>query len=209
MPEDSNLNDETAAQEWDERKSLLMEGLLGESHDRVMHALIPYAIGGALDLYYYPNRIPGTAIATKELSELPREGSKNDVFDCYELVMFTRHPVELEQVKNQNHPFGRIHKTISAILNPMARYSAEACLNPRETCEFPQEFDHIGGKCIIFDAYPDSNPANPEKFGLLAIIEVFRSEMEYAQHHGTAALIERLKAAGHYPYSDMDRKPVA
>jgi hypothetical protein len=35
----------------------------------VMHAIIPYAIGGGLDLYYYPNGLPGTAIATKELSE--------------------------------------------------------------------------------------------------------------------------------------------
>ena len=41
-------DDERLAQEWHDRKSLLMESLLGKEHDMVMHAMIPYAIGGAL-----------------------------------------------------------------------------------------------------------------------------------------------------------------
>jgi hypothetical protein len=47
-----------------------------------------------------------------------------------------------------------------------------------------------------------------EDVGLLAIIEVFRSDMEYAQENGGAKLIKRLKSKGHYPYSDLDRDPV-
>ena len=78
-----------AAEDWYERKSRLMEQSLGKEHDMVMHAIIPYSVGGGLDLYYYPNGIPGTAIATKELSESPTEGSSNKVYDRYELVMFT------------------------------------------------------------------------------------------------------------------------
>ncbi len=46
----------------------------------VGHAIIPYYLGAALDLYYYPNGLPGTAFATKELSEHPNEGSSNNVF---------------------------------------------------------------------------------------------------------------------------------
>jgi hypothetical protein len=86
-----------------------------------MHAIFPYSIGGALDLYYYPHRIPGTAVATKELCELPGEGSRNRCFDCCELVMFTRHPLDLEAVKAEQTPFVRAHQTISAILNFVAR----------------------------------------------------------------------------------------
>jgi hypothetical protein len=78
--------DEIAAREWYDRKSALMVEILGEEHNMVMHAIIPYAIGGGLDLYYFPNGIEGTGVATKELSEIPGEGSSNDVFDCYELV---------------------------------------------------------------------------------------------------------------------------
>jgi hypothetical protein len=44
---------------------------------------------------------------------------------------------------------------------------------------------------------------------LLAIIEVFRSEMEFARKHGGAKLIQHLKATGSYSYSDLDRDPVA
>jgi len=42
-----------------------------------------------------------------------------------------------------------------------------------------------------------------------AIIEVFRSEMDFARENGGASLLQRLDDAGHYPYSDLDREPVA
>jgi hypothetical protein len=197
------------AHRWYERKSALMEEWLGPEHDMVMHAIIPYCVGGALDLSYYPNGIPGTAIATKELCEMPGEGSANDVFDSYELVMFTRHPIDLDAAKDETTPFGRVHKGINAILNHIAPYSAEATLNPRETCEFPADMETVGGRCLIFDGYPSYSEDEPAEFGLLALIEVFRSEMEFAQEYGGAELLERLKAAGYYPYSDLDREPVA
>lgn len=201
--------DAQAAKQWYDRKSLLMEEVLGQEHNMVMHAIIPYAIGGALDLYYYPNGVAGTAIATKELSEMPGVGSSNRVYQCYELVMFTRHPIDLDNARDTNSAFGRAHASINGILNSMARYSAEAALNPNETCEFPAETPRLGGRCLIFDGYPAYPKDEPAEFGLLAIIEVFRSEMEYAREHGGAALLKKLKAARRYPYSDLQRTPVA
>ncbi len=184
----------------------MMVELLGSEHDTVMHAIIPYAIGGGLDLYYFPNGITGTAIATKELCELPDQGSTNDVFETYELVMFTRHPLSLENAKDESTPFGRIHKSINAILNHIAPYSAQATLNPHETCEFPTDMATVGGKCLIFDAY--GFDGEHTEFGLLLVIEIHRSEMDYAREHGGEELLEKLKQAGHYPYSDMERPAV-
>jgi Suppressor of fused protein (SUFU) len=200
--------DEELGREWYDRKSELMEELLGKEHDMVMHAIIPYAVGGALDLYYYPNELPGTAIATKELSELPGEGSSNDVFQCYELVMFTRHSIDLDAANDEETPFGRAHEAISSILNHIAPYSAQATLNPNETCEFPADMPRVGGRCLIFDEYPSYPEYERADFGLLAVIEVFRSEMKFARKNGGAKLLKRLRAKGHYPYSDLDRKPV-
>ncbi len=197
------------AQRWYDRKSALMEASLGKEHDMVMHAIIPYAIGGGLDLYYYPHGLPGTAVATKELSELPNEGSTNEPYRSYELVMFTRHPLDLDAARDESTEFGRAHTSIHAILNCIARYSAEATLNPNETCEFPAEMERLGGKCLIFEGYACHSDDLVERFGLLAIIEVFPSEMEYARKNGGAKLIKRLKSKGHYPHSDLDRKPVA
>ena len=196
-------------QGWHDRKSSLMEASLGQEHNMVMHALIPYSIGGELDLYYYPNRLPGTAIATKELSEAPNEGSSNDVYRCYELVMFTKHRLNLDEAQDETTAFGKAHASINSILNCIAPYSDEATLNPHETCEFPAEMERLGGRCLIFDGYACHSDDMVENFGLLLLIEVFRSEMEYARENGGAKLIERLKAKGFYPYSDLDREPVA
>lgn len=197
------------AEAWNDRKSKLMETVLGREHDMVMHAIIPYAVGGALDLYYFPHSIPGTAIATKELSVLPEQGSSNRVFSCYELAMFTRHPLDLDAAKDDSTPFGRAHSNIKRILNRIAPYSASATLNPNETCEFPANMEHVGGKCLIFDAYGSPSSEQKRSFGVLAIIEIHRSEMDFARSAGGAELIQRLKAGGHYPYSDLDRDPVA
>jgi len=201
--------DEELARRWYDRKSALMEEVLGREHDMVMHAIIPYAIGGGLDLYYYPHGLPGTAVATKELSGAPGEGSSNRVFGCYELVMFTRHPLDLDAATDEATPFGRAHTTINAVLNRIAPYSAQATLNPNETCEFPADMPRVGGRCLIFDGYPSYPEDEPAEFGLLAVIEVFRSEMAFARKNGGAKLLGRLREAGHYPYSDMERDPVA
>lgn len=195
------------AQEWYDKKTEMMVEILGGEHDIVMHAIIPYAVGGGLDLYYFPNGIAGTAIATKELCETPGQGSSNDVFDTYELVMFTRHTLSLDDAKDESTPFGCAHHAINAILNRIAPYSEQATLNPRETCEFPEDMETVGGKCLIFDAYGfDRDHA---EFGLLAIIEIHRSEMEYARKRGGDKLLTKLKKSGYYPYSDIDRPAVA
>ena len=177
---------EEAGRQWYDRKSALMEDVLGKEHDMVMHAIIPYALGGGLDLYFYPHGVPGTAIATKELSELPGEGSSNSVYACYELVMFTKCPLELDAAQDEGKAFGRSHSAINAILNRIAPYSALATLNPYETCEFPAEMPTVGGRCLVFDGYTPHADDEPAEFGLLLIIEVFRSEMAFAQQNGAA-----------------------
>ena len=201
--------EERLEEEWYDKKSEIMEALLGKEHDMVMHALIPYEIGGALDLYYYPNGIKGTAIATKELSFVCRESPANSSYDSYEFVMFTEEKLNLDSADDENTGFGKAHTNISSVLNPVAQYSEQAILNPRETCEFPVDMEEIGGKCLIFDCYePDGPVTNEQNFGLMLIIEVFRDEMEYAMNHDGESLLRKLKEAGVYPYSNLNREPV-
>ncbi|QVL31301.1 suppressor of fused domain protein [Telmatocola sphagniphila] len=204
--EENKEQTESEWHEWYDQKSRLMEASLGREHDMVLHSMIPYSVGGGLDLYYFPNGIPGTAVATKELCEAPNEGPSNKVLGCYELVMFTRHAIDLDG--GEDSPFGKANQNINAILNPMARYAEQAELNANETCEFPEDFEDIAGKCLVFDVYASHTDETVENFGLLAIIEVFRSEMEFAREKGGSVLIELLKQNGHYPYSDLDREPV-
>jgi hypothetical protein len=203
----SDEQQDTLENEWYENKSQLLETILGKEHDMVMHALIPYELGGGLDLYYYPEGISGTAIATKELTHACKRSSTNDKYQKYELVMFTRHALNLDDAYDGNTPFGLAHQNINAILNPIANYSEQAKLNPNETCEFPDEIEGIGGKCLLFSSYGKHN-ADKEAFGLMAVIEVFRSEMEFAMKNSGNELIRLLKKNNVFPYSDMDRQPV-
>jgi hypothetical protein len=208
-PKDSaDERDEAAELEWHKKKSEFLKSLLGKQHGTVRHALIPFAIGGGLDLYYYPNGIPGTAIATKELVDRHGNGPSNRAYPAYELVMFTKHALNLDEAKDDTTPFGSAHRNINRILNRIARYCTEATLNPNDTCEFPKEMKGVGGKCLIFDGYSPTDSAGPNGMGLLLIMEVFRSEMAFAMENGGDKLFQMLKDAGHYPYSDLDRLPV-
>jgi hypothetical protein len=56
---------------------------------------------------------------------------------------------------------------------------------------------------------PDRSYGTNLQLRTLAVIEVFRSEMDYARKNGGAKLLHRLKAKGHYPHYDLDREPVA
>jgi len=203
-------SDRESTEKWYERKSAFMASRLGPQHDTVMHALIPFALGGGLDLYYYPNGIPGTCISTKELCEIPGEGPSNRVFSCYELVMFTRVPLALDDAKNPATPFGRIHAIINDVLNPIAQYcGSSVILNPCESCEFPADMDGVGGMCLLFDGYGCWPDKEAGEFGLMLLMAIHRSELEFIQKNGSERLLERLKGAGVYPYSDLDRPPVA
>jgi hypothetical protein len=200
--------DEAAEHEWYRLKSDFIESILGEEHNILSHALIPFAIGGGLDLYYYPKGIPGTAIATKELVDRHGNGPSNRVYPVYELVMFTRHALNLKEAKDDKTPFGSAHRNINSILNHIARYCTQTTLNPKDTCEFPKEMKSVGGKCLILDGYSPTDSLGPNGMGLMLILEVFLSEMRFAMENSGAELIQMLKITGHYPYSDIDRQPV-
>lgn len=192
-----------------EAKKAALEQILGPMHDFVGHAIIPFQIGGAVDMYYFPNGIKGTGFATMELIEPDGTGPKPNRIGTYELVAFTKIPIPSASEKKDDHPFNKIERRMCGILTTTGLYSYEAVLNPGETCEVPLGEGET--RCLILDEYaPDgkSFEINGNKHGLLLCLEVFRSEMEYAMEHGSAAVLQKLKDAGHYPYSDLDREPV-
>ena len=59
-----------------EAKKAALECILGPMHDLVAHAIIPFQVGGTVDMYYFPNGIPGTGFATMELIEPDGSGPK-------------------------------------------------------------------------------------------------------------------------------------
>lgn len=191
-----------------ELKSKGLENVLGKMHDLVGHAIIPFAVGGAVDMYYFPNHIKGTGFATMELLEPDGTGPLPNRLGTYELVAFTKH--DHNTSVEAKTPFNLIERTICGIFTKIGFFSRAAVLNPNETCEVPNR-EGEENTCLVFDLYQPDNKQfkiGERTHHLLLCLQVFRSEMEFARANGSEELFKKLKQAGHYPYSDLDRSPV-
>lgn len=211
---ESDFSDE----EWNldyEQKEKGLEYVLGKMHNLVGHAIIPFSIGGAVDMYYFPNHIKGTGFATMELLAPDGTGPLPNRLGTYELVAFTKYDIENVEydvlpAKTETSPFNKIERKICGVFTTIGNYSFEAELNPLETCEIPMD-NGEENICMAFDLYqPDGKKfmIGEREHHLLLCILLFRSEMEYAREHGSQLLFDKLKQAGHYPYSDLDREHV-
>ena len=69
-----------------------LENVLGKMHNMVGHAIIPFGVGGSVDMYYFLNHIQGTSFATMELLDPEGNGPKPNRIGTYELVAFTKQP---------------------------------------------------------------------------------------------------------------------
>lgn len=201
-----------------EAKKDAFERILGPMDEVVGHAVIPFAVGGAVDMYYFSSHIAGTVFATMELINPDGKGLRPNRMGTYELVACTRlkrpvidtpRPMATNE-ESELPPFVKQERRICGMLTSIGRYSFHAVLQPGETCEVPgdEEDERI---CMVFDEFDTKGVAfeiEGEKHGLLLCIEVHPLELNYAREVGAEAVIAKLKEAGFYPYSDLDREPV-
>lgn len=211
-----------------DEKQKAIESALGPMEKYVVHSVIPFAMGGAVDLYPFRRHIPGMLYVTQELFNAnKKERPKKSRQGWYELAAAYRDesaptgkvPASLEEMEQafetQDGPTGAAKPSESALLarsllTPMARYAEIAVLNPGETAEIPGEEEGSPNDCILLDRLecaPMSAGGTP--FFLMLVIQIHRGELALARAQGSGVLIQRLKEMGYYPYSDMDRPPVA
>lgn len=202
-------------------KQTALERILGPMDDVVGHAIIPFDAGGSVDLFFFPARPPGTVVVTMDLIDPNGDGPLSAQLGPYELVACTRvrrasayaiNPQTGEMAPDvDDERFAAITSWFCQMLTAIARDALKTEIQPGDAYELPGE----GGEpahYIIFDRFDSGGQlfeVEGKKYGLLLCIEVFPSELEYAQAHGVDALLARLKQAGVFPFSDLDRKPVA
>ena len=186
-----------------EAKRKAIETVLGEMDKPVGHAIIAFEAGGAIDMHYYSNHIQGTGFATMELIGHDTKYSKPNMLGHYEFLGFTRHSKIYQG--NVNDYYKKIERRFCKIFTELADYSSQTVLNPKDTIEASVSEDEIA--YLILDKYDDFKVLE-EKHHLLLVVEVFKSEIEYAIQNGVDKLIEKLKHSKVYPYSDLDRKVV-
>lgn len=188
-------------------KDQSLQEALGEQTPTVGHAIIPFEVGGAVDMYYYHHKSKGTIFATQELINPDGSNPIPNRLGLYELVAVTKQAFQSDEMGEGL--FGKIERRFCGIFTGIGNFSFQAKLEPGETCELPVEDEP--NRCLVLDEYKgerkEFNIQN-QKYGLLLVIEVHRREMEYAMENGSDKLIQSLKDNGHYPYSDLDRESV-
>ncbi|MEM6801167.1 MAG: suppressor of fused domain protein [Bacteroidota bacterium] len=206
-PEKKGFSQEEHEADYDNKKAGL-EAILGEMHTMVGHAIIPFELGGALDMYYFPKHIAGTGFATMELLDPDGKGPLENRLGTYELLAFTKY--DYQTSKEEPMPFNKAEREACGYLTAIGMYSSQAVLNPYETIEVPNG-EGEENTCLIFDNYlPDGKAfkVGQRKHHLLLCLRVFRSEMNYAREQGSETLLELLKEKNIYPYGDLDREAV-
>ena len=198
----SAFSDEEFNQHYEQKKQGL-ERILGPMYEYVGHAIMPFSVGGSVDMYYFPNHKPGTAFVTMELIQPDGSGPVANWHGTYEFVAFSKHQLSNSEDAKE---FNSIERRLCGIFTKIVFYAFDAKLNPNDTCEVPN--DDKPNNSIIFSKYDDFSIGD-SKHHLLLCIEVFASELAFARENSTSQLIEKLRDAGHYPYSDLDRLPVA
>ena len=196
------FSDEENQRDYDLKKQGL-EKVLGKMDDMVLHAIIPYEIGGPLDIYTFSKHLAGTGFVSMELLSPADSGPKANRDGTYELIMFTR--LKDGGENTEDSPYSKIALRCRSIMTSGGRYSTMAVLNSGDTSEVPISEDEFA--CIILDKYTTFS-VGERTHHLLLIMEVFRNEMEYARKEGTEKLLLQLKEQNYYPFSDLDRKSV-
>lgn len=193
-----------ASERFDEQRQSALEAALGPMGSHVMHAIIPYAMGGSLDLYPFSEHIPGTMYVTQELLTFDRKDRPKKSRDgWFELAIAFR-----EQPQSDAKTLPESATIASSVLNPIARYSSMASLSPGETAEIPGDDDGPNAMVLLDRLECAPMSAGGEPFFLLLVIRIHSVERDLAMKSGSAELRNRLKKQGHYPYSDLDRSPV-
>lgn len=192
-----------------EAKQAALEHSLGKMHGTVMHAIIPFDMGGGLDLYRFDHALPGRVYATQELIGIARsERPKKSGIGYCELVACV--PPAKGARKSTKKWDESETELVNSLLNPIANYAFHAAVSPGETAEIPGD-EGEENQCVVFDEFDTKGKPFEfagERFGLLLCIRVLPSELAFARKKSGAALIEKLKAANVYPYSNLDRTPV-
>ena len=102
-------------------------------HKVVGHAIVAFAVGGALDMYRFPYALDGTAFATMELIEPDGSGPIPSEIGTYELIAFTKYKIDVDP----EEVFNLAELRIGSMMTPIARLTYHEILNPLDTCEVP------------------------------------------------------------------------
>jgi hypothetical protein len=175
---------------WDARLAAL-EIVLGKSADRVLHGVIPfqfgYEVGGEADILFFHNHVDGVAYVTADL--IGNEDQRQSEFGSYELMVCHR----------KENDWG------PRTIGQLAHYTLDAVINRGDTMNLGPATPE--GSCIealLYDEYATFDVLG-ERAGLMLCIGITSDELDECRQEGSASVLQKLKAADIYPFTDFDR----
>lgn len=93
-------------------------------------------------------------------------------------------------------------------LTSVGQMSFEAALDDGHSLDLGPQLEASSKlQGLIFERFSDSK-IKGKQFGILRAIGVTRAELDWCREHSVEALVEKLKAAGIYPLTDVNRDSV-
>jgi suppressor of fused protein SUFU len=195
--DDEEEGDDEWSELWDARLAAI-EKVLGPSDDSVIHGMIPFQfgqeMGGQADIVMFSKHVDGTVYVTADL--IGNEEQQTNSMGNYELMICRRKEGE------EDDEWG------SWIIGSLAHYTIGEPIEPGETMGLGEGVpEGATVEAFLFVDYGRFEVLG-KPAGLLLCLALTGAEGEYAMEHGPDAIIEKLKAAKIYPFSDTHRKSV-
>ena len=183
------MADDDWKQMWDARKASL-ESVLGPADDTVLHAVVPFHLGGQADVLAFRKHIAGRVSATCELLGEPSQ--KKNLQGTYELVIADR----------DGKDWG------PNVISKLARYTCDAVLQPGQTMDIgtavPAKSKITG---FFFDDYKRMK-FDGKDAGLLLCIGLTADELAACKQGKRQKVYDALVAQKVFPYTELFRQSV-
>ena len=193
MPDDPQTQDDEWQEIWDARIAAL-EPILGKPADTVLHAVIPFQLGGSADVLPFPDFAPGITYVTAEMTG-EDVGQRPTTLGNYELMICATQ--EMQKAGD--------------LISKLARYTCDAELEPGETMDIETFFGDSTIRALLF-THPREQPVHFEffgqRYGLLLCIGITAEELAFKKAHGSKSLLALLRQHSVFPYTTPDRRSV-
>lgn len=170
---------------WNSRIAAMAKRL-GPCGDMVLHAVIPYFLGGNADIVMFPNHLPdGVVYVTSDLTGEASEQIPNQLGQ-YELAIC---------LKDRDEP-------LLDVLTCIPRVTEVLKFEALETADIFPNYKDQSIKAFIFfhlNEQPLTFRLENQACGVLFFMGITQEELDYKQANGSEALIEQLKTSGVYP----------
>jgi Suppressor of fused protein (SUFU) len=176
---------------WAERQTAL-EALFGPTSDHVLHAVVPFYLGGQADVLIFPGHQGGVLYVTADLTGEESEQPANEAWPQYELAI--AHPVEQGWGPN--------------VISRLARYTLGKPIHPGETMDIGSAVPPPSEISAFLFADYGRFTLRGRTCGVLLCVGITAGELAACFKVGSSLVLGRLREAGVFPFTNLQRRSV-